>query len=490
MKWLAAAPKLLGLAAPSFARWVAAIGGALGERLSASQRAHFEFLFKRAPLDAACRELWLAIGRRGGKDFVAARLAIYLALFRKWTLAPGEVGVVIVLAVDRAQARVAFKYLRGALESNPLLWAEVENVTADLITLRNGIEIQVATSDYAAVRGRTIVAALLDEYAFWPQEQGTEVVRALRPAQATQPQSMIIVFSSVYASHGPFYEARRKHHGGSDPRVLFGVASTRDMNPTVSEDFIKGELERDYAGASAEYLSIERTDVSNFLDAALIDAAERASPREIPHALVSSDGGRHFYRAGLDVSGGRGDAAVCSIARAERDRVNVVALRRWPSPHDPLKVAREVAAFLASYGITSVIADQYAAEFAISAYREAGVTLMSAAVTRTEAYLHLLPLFTTGRIEIPADPVLRAELLDLERRTTSTGRDVIDHPPHGHDDCANALALAAYVTKPQTNLTPQQTVALTKRGMVPCESADIDDPTFRYTKQRWLDQQF
>jgi hypothetical protein len=90
------------------------------------------------------------------------------------------------------------------------------------------------------------------------------------------------------------------------------------------------------------------------------------------------------------------------------------------------------------------VADQYGAEVVRSVYREAGVELIAAPVTRSEAFLHLLPLLTTARIEIPDEPRLRAELIALERRTGRSGKDSVDHPPHGHDDVANALALAAH----------------------------------------------
>ena len=52
--------------------------------------------------------------------------------------------------------------------------------------------------------------------------------------------------------------------------------------------------------------------------------------------------------------------------------------------------------------------------------------------------------FKTGRIEIPDEPVLRQELLGLERRTGRSGKDAVDHPPGSHDDLANSVALAAW----------------------------------------------
>ena len=35
---------------------------------------------------------------------------------------------------------------------------------------------------------------------------------------------------------------------------------------------------------------------------------------------------------------------------------------------------------------------------------------------------------------------LETQLVGLERRTSRAGRDVVDHPPGGHDDLANAAA--------------------------------------------------
>src|SRR5204863_9509564 len=135
-----------------------------------------------------------------------------------------------------------------------------------------------------------------------------------------------------------------------------------------------------------------------------------------PYAAHSPTGGPVTHHCGLDVSGGRGDATACAIARRFGDRVVIAAVRRWASPHDPLVVAGQVAEFAKAYGCASATADQYAAEFATSTYRKAGLALLAAEVTRSEAYLHFLPLLTTGRAELPPEPTLRAELLGLERR--------------------------------------------------------------------------
>lgn len=433
---------LLGLGDPSWSAWRALVGGAFGCELNRKQAAIFRELTQREPLSAPPRELWLAIGRRGGKNRVSAAIVVYLALLVQWRVAPGETATVLVLASDRVQAKVAFRWVLGLLRSHPSLEREIVNVTADTIQLRNGVEIAIGTADNAAVRGRTIVAAICDEFAFWPHEDAAEVLRALRPGMATQPDAMLIVISSVYAAYGPFYEARRAHYGVDDPQVLYAVATSAQMNPMITEAFVTEEVARD-PGNAAEYLSIELADRAALLDAALVDGATRGEPRELPRLRHLLNGTPLHYFAGLDVSGGRSDAAAAAVAHRDGTRVVVDACRRWPAPHDPQVVAASVVGFLRGYGLGSAWADQYGAELSRVIYADAGFALVAAPSTKSDTYLKLLPLFTTGRIEIPAEPVLRRELLGLERRTRSGGKDLVDHRPGAHDDLANAVALAA-----------------------------------------------
>jgi hypothetical protein len=85
---------------------------------------------------AAVREAWLVVGRRGGKSMLAAAVAVYLAIIagvfgRGVKLGPGELGVVMVLASDRRQARVIFRYARGLIDASPMLTKEAIDPTAD-----------------------------------------------------------------------------------------------------------------------------------------------------------------------------------------------------------------------------------------------------------------------------------------------------------------------------------------------------------------------
>ena len=45
-----------------------------------------------------------------------------------------------------------------------------------------------------------------------------------------------------------------------------------------------------------------------------------------------------------------------------------------------------------------------------------------------------------AKVELPDNPSLVNQFASLERRTSRAGRDVVDHPPGGRDDVANAVA--------------------------------------------------
>ena len=67
---------------------------------------------------------------------------------------------------------------------------------------------------------------------------------------------------------------------------------------------------------------------------------------------------------------------------------------------------------------------------------------------KSDMYVDLLPLINSRQIDLLDHTKLINQLCSLERRTARSGRDSIDHPPHGHDDLINAVAgLAAAVTK-------------------------------------------
>ncbi len=60
--------------------------------------------------------------------------------------------------------------------------------------------------------------------------------------------------------------------------------------------------------------------------------------------------------------------------------------------------------------------------------------------SKSEIYVDLLPLITSGAVDLLDHDRLVMQLTSLERRTSRGGRDSIDHAPGAHDDIANAVA--------------------------------------------------
>src|SRR5262249_7546771 len=153
------------------------------------------------------------------------------------------VGTVTIIAADRKQARVIMRYCLGLLKEVPMLERLIEGERAETIRLRNRVVIEVHTASFRTTRGYTIVAALLDEIAFWPTgedaaEPDSEIINAVKPAMATIPGSILLGASSPYARKGALWQAYAKHYGKDEDPILVWQASTRDMNPSVPQSYI------------------------------------------------------------------------------------------------------------------------------------------------------------------------------------------------------------------------------------------------------------
>ena len=271
------------------------------------------------PPTAPAAEGWLVCGRRAGKSFILALIAVFLATFYDYRryLAPGERGTVIVIATNTRQARVIFRYVRALLTGVPMLKRMIERETADTFDLTNGVTIEVGTTSFKTVRGYTIVAALCDELAFWPTDDSAEpdyeVLNALRPGMVTIPNAMLLCASSPYARRGALWDAHRRHFGKDGDPILVWHADTRTMNPTVPQRVIDEATERDPAWAAAEYGAQFRSDVESFVSREAVEACVSLGVRE--RAPLSG----LRYSAFVDPSGGSADSMTLAVGHREDD---------------------------------------------------------------------------------------------------------------------------------------------------------------------------
>lgn len=390
----------------------------------------------------SAREAWMIVGRRGGKSRVAAFLAVFAACFRSYRLAAGERGVVMVLAADRKQARVIFRYVVALLDAVPMLAALVEDKTKESITLTTGVVIEIHTASFKSVRGYTVVAAIADELAFWSVDDAAanpdaEILKALRPAMATVPDALLVVLSSPYARKGELWRTYHEHFGVEDDPVLVWQAASRTMNPDLDARVVADAYEADEAAAAAEYGAEFRKDIETFLTPDVLTAAVIPDRDELPPS------GSVAYAAFTDPAGGTGrDSYTLAIAHLEGSRVVLDCVREVRPPFSPEVVTQQFAEVVRRYGVgvREVRGDHYAGAWPAEQWQKHGIRYRSAERTKSELYLELLPLLTSGRVALLDHAGLKKQLGSLERRTSRAGRDSVDHPPRGRDDVANAVA--------------------------------------------------
>jgi hypothetical protein len=436
--------RLLGAALgepKSWQTWRTVLKAAFGLHLNQDEATAFAAVAgNRAPPSQRVRELWAIIGRRGGKSRMAAALACFLACFGKHKLARGEVGMVLVLAASRDQARTVFEYVRGFLDASPILSKEVIGSTAHEITLRNGIVIAVHSNSFRTIRGRTLIACILDEVAFWRDESSAlpdvETYRAVLPSLATT-NGMLIGISTPYRKLGLLHQKHRDHFGKDSSDVLVVQGGTQLFNPTLSEETIATQRAADPTSASSEWDALFRTDISSYLDDELIDAAvEYGRPLELPPVRDSYV----FYKAFCDASGGTGrDSYTICIGHEEGELFVIDALRGTTGKFDPQEVTKTYATLLKEYGVASVTGDNYASEWVAGAWRNTGITYEKSDTAKSPIYLAVIPLFTRSLVRLPDHAKLLRELRLLERQAHRGGKESVDHPRGGHDDYANAV---------------------------------------------------
>jgi hypothetical protein len=405
-----------------------------------------------AALTGDIRELYAAVGRGAGKSRIAALLGCWYAT-RAYRLVPGERVYVGIFAPDKRQAGVTFRYLRGLLQSVPELAALIVSETRESVELRTGVVIEVIAANLAAPRGRAYALAILEEAAFLRSEDSAnpdvELVRAIRPALARVPGSLLVVISSPYARRGILYAALERQAKTPSPDVLVVQRPTTALNPTFDAAAIARAYAEDPVAAAAEYGAEFRSDVEDFLSVPAIDAVT------IPGRLELAPSSRLAYRAFLDFAGGSGsDSAVLAVGHRDptRDRAVLDCVREVRPPFSPDAVCREFAETCRRYGVSQARADRWGGQFPVERMAALGVHVAPAEHTRSDLYRELLPLVMSGRVELLDVPRLRTQLLGLERRTARGGRDAIDHGPGGHDDVANAVAgvLVACAARPRS----------------------------------------
>jgi hypothetical protein len=287
--------------------------------------------------------------------------------------------VVVIVATDRSQARVIFNYIK-AFFAVPMLRKLIHKVKDGdkIIELKNGIHIEVHAGSFRASRGFTIVCALLDEIAFWRNEEensanpDTEIVRAIKPGMLTIPNAMLVALSSPYAQRGALWQAYRKHFAKDGDTVLVWQGTTEEMHPTVNKELIAEAYAEDEDSARAEYGAEFRQDVAAYISA---EALEQCI---VPHLIELPPFAAGQFRAFTDPSGGMGDSFTLAIGHSDtvqgKTRHIIDAVREVRAPFSPEQVIADLCGVLKQYRVTEVTGDRYAARYNSEQFVKNGIS--------------------------------------------------------------------------------------------------------------------
>ena len=361
-----ASPAYFGtlLSGDSWVAWRVLLIAIVGEELTGPERAIFRNLTGRPHEPGEpVEEFWGVIGRRGGKTRAMAVLAAYLAACcdHRGILAPGERGVIPLLAASMQQAASAFAFITGIFAASPNLMDLVDGESSDTLSLKTGIDISVRPASFRTVRGITAIAVICDEIAFWRSDDSAnpdkEILKALRPSLATTGGPLICI-SSPHAKRGELYSTFKRHFGAAGhPLILVAKAPSWVMNSTFPQRVLDRAKQEDPEAASAEYGAEFRGDIDVFVSRDAVEAAIQTGV-----TVRSPLAGARYY-AFVDPSGGSSDEMTLAIAHREDLRVVLDLIAARKPPFSPESVVVEFVALLKQYGLSTVCGDRYAGEW-------------------------------------------------------------------------------------------------------------------------------
>lgn len=250
----------------------------------------------------------------------------------------------------------------------------------------------------------------------------------------TVPGAMGMLIGSPHARRGAFWRDYAQHFGVDGDPILVWQADTKTMNPSASDAYIVRKYAEDEVVARSEFGAQFRRDLEAFVNRETLATVTMPDRRELPPVSGVA------YVAFIDPSGGAADSMTLAIAHKSRSgKVVLDCVREQRSPFDPDEITRQFAGELRRYGITEARGDHYAGAWPESRFKAFGIRYLTSDRDKSEIYRLNIPLLMAGQMELIDLPALQKQMLALERRTTRTGKEIIDHPRGQRDDVVNAV---------------------------------------------------
>jgi hypothetical protein len=419
--------------------------------------------------EAARAVVAIVAGARGGKSRIfGATYSVWRALTANLdSLAPNEAASALIVAPDLRLARVTLRYALGVMKEKPETAAMVRNETADGFTIqrpdgrRVAVEALPATRGGSALRGRTLVSAVLEESAFFRDSESVinddEVFRAVTPRVI--PGGLVVLVSTPWAEGGLLFELFEENHGHPVSALVAHAPTALLRDDARTRAMIERETERDEENAAREFGArfIAASSATFFPSVAIAQAID---DNRLP--LLKSPPG--VVGVGADIGLVRDSSAAVAVHVEGRMVIVDEVIELRPAKGAPLKLSKVVAGFCEfahRHHAQRVFADHHVLEPAREHLTD-GVRLIACPggiAGKEQVFMHARTLLLEGRLTIPA--VYRRlieQLRNVVSKPTSGGGLLITSPRRGgaHGDLVAALVLALHAARGRSNHVPMR----------------------------------
>ncbi|HYP87900.1 MAG TPA: hypothetical protein VEQ59_07095 [Polyangiaceae bacterium] len=352
-------------------------------------------------------------------------------------------------AAEKLKARGAIKIEKRTSEGFTIVRADLRRVRCEVFAASRGGD---------AVRGVPILGALLDEAAFFLDEQNVvndrDIFNAIVPRLL--PGGQILVVSSPWGMRGLLFDEFSTNHGAPRTAIAAFCPTAVMRDEPEMQDMIATAYERDPVNAARELGASFASNEEALLSAGDVDAMIDVGVLERP-PMKQISGWPVRYVIGLDV-GLRHDGSGIVVAHHERDAADraydpivvdyVESIAPKRGGRIELKTVEDAVVEVSRrYGNAPVWHDGHLADALAPRLKERGVKCheakMSSAPQADRASL-LVQRARTKLLRLVEHPTLIAELKNLRLTRHAGGRISVAAPTgrNFHDDVSDALLLA------------------------------------------------
>ena len=430
----------------------------------------------------------LIMGRRAGKTALIAILSIMTVILDNWApfLFTHPKATTLIMAQRKKDAEEILEVLKYNIDKSPVLRkfrskihkdnTEEFNLTIPWIrydykkTPRveySYVQIAAEVASAKAVRGKTCVCIMLDEFAFIGTKDSEakindkDLLTAVKKNTDTIENFRLLPLSSPNITEGVFYETFLKWNNDELDPLSNAVFKSPAwfFNPYVREKNLRKEYKDDGEDA------FDRESRGNFQQA----SGGFLKEDWITHAIIDNSLGRdeifpesgYSYTAAIDPSDTTGgDSFTFTVwghnaqAQDPRDKLKQFVVKAWKGKKDKPVRRRDIAEFIASkqaiYNFPYVYSDQREYQSLREIFAQHNLILEKRNFTsgnrpyKIQAYYSLRNSLRDRNVNMLNIPQQTKEAKELIYETSTTGREKIRHPRGGHDDFMDVNAISVH----------------------------------------------